>query len=229
MEGLEQLEWSQIERHLNQTESRIISEFGLQPNIISRKLVLGVVGILTSVLLATWYFSSNPETVDMSPPELSTATSPLPENEPEQVPKIDEALEEPESNPPIADSVNSIESSQATPEPVEVKTSKPKPTSANKASDLNIETHIAVGRVVDIKGVAIVNAIVRSGDISDTTDNYGYFALRVPKGGTRVIVSHLATDYRIEIDTNQNWEIVLDVAKRKVYDYSPMNAANRFK
>ena len=229
MEGLEQLEWNQIERHLNQTESRIISEFGLQANTISRKLVLSVVGILTGALIATWYFSSNPETVDMSPPELSTATSPLPENELDQVPEVDEVPGDPESNAPIADSVISIESSEITPEPVESKVSKPKPAPANTGSDENIETHIAVGRVVDVKGLAIVNATVHSGDISDTTDSYGYFALRVPKGGTKVIVTHLATDYQLEIDTNQNWEIVLDVAKQKVYDYSPMNAANRFK
>ena len=86
-----------------------------------------------------------------------------------------------------------------------------------------------MGRVIDIKGLAIPDATVSWGNSSDTTDNFGYFALKVPLGNAEIVVSHLSTNYSLEIDTNQNWEIVLDIANRKIYDYTPMNAANRFK
>jgi len=86
-----------------------------------------------------------------------------------------------------------------------------------------------VGRIVDTRGIAIPNALVTSGKVSDTTDRSGYYALKIAKGGTQILVTHLATEYLVEIDTNQNWEIVLDIAKQVVHDYHPMNAANRFK
>ena len=225
MEGLEQVDWKQVETHLNETEARIISEFSLPQAHLNHKLVLSMVGVLTSILLATWYFTSSPETVDMSPPELNTATSPVLDKE------LDEPLQEESLEPEKIDTINTPAKNEiATPAPVTPKVTEPKtkPPVLSKSKE-SPAIHIAVGRVVDVKGLAIVNATVQSGRVSDTTDNYGYFALKVPKGGAKVTVSHLATDYQVEIDTNQNWEIVLDVAKRKVYDYSPMNAANRFK
>jgi len=86
-----------------------------------------------------------------------------------------------------------------------------------------------VGRIVDTRGIAIPNALVTSGKVSDTTDRSGYYALKIATGGTQLLVTHLTTEYLVEIDTNQNWEIVLDIAKQVVHDYHPMNAANRFK
>ena len=231
MEGLEQIEWKQVEAHLIETEARIVSEFSLPQANLNHRLVLSLVGVLTSVLLVTWYFSSNPETVDMSPPELNTASSPVLENEVGE--PIQETNIEPElstTEPEQLDTINTSVKKEITPPPVTRKVSKSKNTPPTQAkSEESTIIHIAVGRVVDVKGIAIVNATVLSGRVSDTTDSYGYFALKVPKGGAKVTVSHLATDYQVEIDTNQNWEIVLDVAKRKVHDYSPMNAANRFK
>jgi len=70
---------------------------------------------------------------------------------------------------------------------------------------------------------------VSSGQVSDTTDKSGYYALKIAKGGRQILITHLATEYFVDIDTNQNWEIVLDIAKQVVHDYHPMNAANRFK
>ena len=83
--------------------------------------------------------------------------------------------------------------------------------------------------MIDIKGLAIPDAVVTWRNQSDTTDSNGYFAIRTPLGGVKIMVTHLATNYPIEIDTNQNWNIVLDIAEQKILDYTPMNAANRFK
>ena len=228
MDGLEQAPWAQCEQLLLETESRIVDEFSLKQPLVNRNIVYTLVGLLASAVFAGWYFSSGPETVDLSNSS-TEAAAPL-EKDPEapksrggmKLPDLDSLNTEPTPIEPEA-LENEVQ------EPINVPDPKPQ-TPIDKVEELDeAAVHIAVGRIIDVKGIAISNASVKSGNVSDTTDNYGYFALKVPKGGAKIIVTHLATEYPIEIDTNQNWEIVLDIAARKVHDYSPMNAANRFK
>ena len=241
MEGLEAAHWQQCEKHLLQTEQRIIDEFSLQKPLINRTVLIALAGLFTSTMLAVWYFSSDPGTVDLSANETASAAGsvekkieqPDDQNSLEEV-TIDtintpQILNAPQvKNTPQVESTSQAENKSQ----VKPKANTPTPTvvssnTNNKSTDKDV--HIAVGRIIDIKGIAIVNAVVSSGNATDTTDNHGYFALEVPRGGARISVNHLTTVYSVDIDTNQNWEIILDVLKQEVYDYSPINTANRFK
>lgn len=232
MEGLEHTSWDLCELHLAETESRIIEEFSIGQNRgINKTVAITLIGLFTTALLVTWYFSTGPETIDISLTDVETATTAPVDKQ------VDEHLNEvaiiPQPSDSTADTQPSEENTDDEPKIKDNETGTPPakiqaPVKAEK-NDERIANHIAVGRVIDVKGLAISNATVKSGNAVDTTDRSGYFALKLPKGGVRITVSHLATDYTVEIDSNQNWEIILDVTSRKVHDYRPINAANRFK
>ncbi len=232
MEGLEQLPGDQWQKHLEETESRLSKEFSIgQDNRSFQRIALSLIGLFVTSLLATWYFTTGTQdTVDLSPTpketvstaantpllaettEINSATVITPEDSSSQIETKVVVKKQPVKEP-----VRNIPNS---------KTSIAQPAKRNK---IDAVTHITVGRIVDTRGIAIPNALVTSGKVSDTTDKSGYYALKIAKGGTQILVTHLATNYFIEIDTNQNWEIVLDIVQQKVHDYHPMNAANRFK
>jgi hypothetical protein len=223
--GLEQVPWQQCEQHILETESRIVEEFSLKQPATNRNILYTLVGLLATALIAGWYFSSSPETVDLSSTETESASN-APVGKETNIPE--------QKSSEILTNLDTVNAAVEPPKPevskksVSIKTQPEVPRKAIREID-NREVHIAVGRLIDLKGIAIVDAVVESGNVSDTTDNYGYFALKVPMGGGQITVTHLATEYSVNIDTNQNWEIVLDIAARRVHDYTPMNAANRFK
>ena len=215
-EGLEQLPSDQWQRHLEHTESRIIEEFGIDSNKgIKRRVTLGVAGLVAALMVSWYFFSPSQDPIDLSSNQVEISSEPSVDKS-EQTPLVDTLAQ----ISPIEEEIE--EEPMAKPEKKEPV--KPPPTIPK-----NVKTHITVGRIVDIKGIPVVQAIVTSGKATDTTDKSGYYALKVAKGGIKVSVSHLATPYVVEIDSQQNWEIVLDIAQRKVQDYYPMNAANRFK
>lgn len=92
-----------------------------------------------------------------------------------------------------------------------------------------VEAHIAVGRIIDINGIALQNVMVIAGPVSDVTDKSGYYAIRVPYGLASVQIKHSGFTANIEIDTKENWEIVLDLTNGSVKDFYPINGGNRFK
>ncbi|GJM29724.1 MAG: hypothetical protein DHS20C17_23590 [Cyclobacteriaceae bacterium] len=233
MEGLEQIPWDQCQKHMEAIEAKIVEEFSLEPRpTLSRNIAIGLTGLLTTIA-AIWYFNNSPsETIDLTN-DKPAITSTAPVRQPD--------LQSIEAKTPIIDTTTTVEVPPKqeiieTKPAAEKKTLAIKPASRSSSSKKpqnltanDVLTHITVGRVVDTKGIPIQDALVSSGAISDTTDKSGYYALKIPEGGTRIIVTHLATKYSIEIDTNQNWEIVLDIVGQAVQDYYPMNAANRFK
>ncbi len=54
------------------------------------------------------------------------------------------------------------------------------------------------------RGIAIPNALVTSGSESDTTDKSGYYALKIAKGGTQILVTHLETEYFVDAADRPN-------------------------
>ena len=235
MEGLEQLPWAQCQKHLEETEFRLIEEFSINQSAgPTKKIALTVIGLFVSSLLATWYFTSGTQkTVDLSPvPKESVSTAAIDQqfevtsenNSTLEVTSVDTASNLTQAKVVIdKESKKDLVNTAAT---APIKTTSTPP--VQKRID-DAATHITVGRIVDTRGIAIPNALVTSGSESDTTDKSGYYALKIAKGGTQILVTHLETEYFVEIDTNQNWEIVLDIAQQTVHDYYPMNAANRFK
>ena len=241
IDGLEQVPWQQSEKHLEETESRIIKEFSINKDRAAKKnLAWAGLGMFIASLLGIWYFAGS------GPIDFTNETSTAP-NEQElndvHEEEFNNALEEEIKNEPqknkseVSPSPAILPEDSATIEtPEKIPTTKPSPivdrkkTQVNQTNDISnsADIHITVGRIVDTKGLAIPFAVVTSGSVSDTTDANGYFALKVAKGGVKLLVTHLGVPYQVEIDTNQNWQITLDVAN-KTFDYRPINAANRFK
>lgn len=235
MDGLEQVSWDQCQMHLEETESRIISEFSINQAVNStQKIALTLIGLFVTSLLTTWYFTSGtPKTVDLSPKEsLSTAANNSQFEVASEINPSPEAIAEDTTSNLTQNNVAIDKKPRKDPRNTTATATAKATTTATapiQKSDNIAVTHITVGRIIDTRGIAIHNALVSSGKVSDTTDKSGYYALKIAKGGTQILVTHLATEYLVDIDTNQNWEIVLDIAKQVVHDYHPMNAANRFK
>ena len=217
-EGLEQVDGTQWQKHLEDTESRIIKEFGIQAGQdVKRSVTLGIAGLMVSAIAAWFIFKPGQEPLDLTH---------------DQVQESAEAVDQKEINTPALDTleVQAPPIQEKKPEPSnKVKSLAKEPVKPKPIPPKNVETHITVGRIVDNKGIPVVNAVVSYGKAVDTTDKSGYYALKVSHGGIKVKVTHLTTPYLVEIDSHQNWEIVLDIAGQKVIDYYPMNAANRFK
>ena len=237
IDGLEQVPWQQSEKHLEETESRIIKEFSINKGqTVRENMVRAGMGLLIASLLGIWYFTNSPETIDLTQTRneaISTAPTD-PEIANEIANKVENKVgKESETSPrtSILEDTATIEK----PEPVPI--TKPAPIIDRKKPQVTqtpdisktADVHITVGRIVDTKGLAIPSAVVTSGSASDTTDSSGYFALKITKGGVKLLVTHLGVPYSVEIDSNQNWQITLDVANKKLLDYRPINAANRFK
>ena len=205
-------------------ESRIIDEFNIkQSRGLNKALTLSIIGMLTA-LVATWYLTTgNSGSIDLSEAQEQAGSEP----------KAEEltALAVPDStegeNVTPADSTKVAATNKKSELPIELQTARSP--EVVPTIPKTIETRITVGRIIDIKGIPVVDATVSSGAVNDTTDKSGYYAIKVTAGGTELKVSHLATEYVVEIDSHQNWEIVLDIARQEVIDYYPMNAANRFK
>ena len=217
-EGLEQVDVTQWQKHLEDTESRIINEFGIQQGAdLKQNVTVGIAGLAACVIAAWFIFAPGQEPLDLTTNQIEESAEAADQKE-----SVSAALDTLEVQaPPIQDKkpepLKKVEPQAK--EPV-----KPKPTIPK-----TVETHITVGRIVDSKGIPVVNATVSYGKAIDTTDKSGYYALKVSHGGIKVKVTHLTTPYLVEIDSHQNWEIVLDIAEQEVIDYYPMNAANRFK
>jgi len=232
MDGLEQVPWQQSEKHLEETESRIIQEFSIGKDQTAKKnIVWAGLGLLVASLLGIWYFSS-PETIDLTQTTNETIST-APNHQELGKELEEESVEESE----ISTSPAIPPADTSTTETKQIPKTKPSANVVRKKPQVNQKTdtpnaadmHITVGRIVDTKGLAIPYAVVTSGSESDTTDVSGYFALKVAKGGIQLLVTHLGIPYQVEIDTNQNWQITLDVANKTLVDYRPINAANRFK
>lgn len=220
-EGLEQVSWKQCQNHLEAIESRIIDEFNIEPGHWSGwKLTLGIIGILTALTTAWYLTTSSPGPTDFSRRQVETTGTPPVEEVKDQ--SVADTIPDPE--PANRAEIISADIQENQTIKLTVKTSKVAPVKPN-----NTGSRITVGRIIDAKGIPLTNAKVRSGEVTDSTDKSGYYALKVPGGGIVVKVVHLATEYEVEIDSNQNWEIVLDIARQVVVDYYPMNAANRFR
>ncbi len=234
VEGLEQVPWDQCHRQLEEVESRIVKGFSInQTNGVNRNITLGIIGIFTT-LMAAWYFTSkNTDPVDLTSEQIATTAEPSPEMVSDPLPEIvdstatGDTLSKPVATPSEQQQTITPVSPSPVKKPQRRATASPK--RQDSPTDQTMERHITVGRVVDTKGIPIVDALVTSGEATDTTDKSGYYALKVPPGGNRIKVTHLATSYGVEVHSQQNWEIVLDIANQKVVDYHPINAANRFK
>ena len=229
MEGLEQLSWGKCQKQLEETESRIIKEFSIDQGAnTTQKIALTVLGLFISSILGTWYFTTSTlKTVDLSPtPKETLSTAPDKITLEDTASKITstKVVVDKEPKNDLNNTLGATATATATPATKKTTSTPPVQRRIDDAA-----THITVGRIVDTRGIAIPNALVTSGKVSDTTDRSGYYALKIAIGGTQLLVTHLTTEYLVEIDTNQNWEIVLDIAKQVVHDYHPMNAANRFK
>jgi len=238
MDGLEQVPWEQCQKQLEETESRIIREFSINQGANpAQKIALTLIGLFVTSLLTTWYFTSgSTKTIDLSPAPKAPISTAAKNQQSEVAPQL-------KSTPEVisVDTASKLSQDKVAVDKDLKKdlsntkitaTSKKEPATTAAPIKRRIDytvTHITVGRIVDTRGIAIPDAVVSSGQVSDTTDKSGYYALKIAKGGRQILITHLATEYFVDIDTNQNWEIVLDIAKQVVHDYHPMNAANRFK
>lgn len=235
-EGLEKVPWGKCQKQLESTEARIINEFALEASSPTgfRTLTLAVTGLI-AVVASIWYFNrSTPETIDLSNdrPEVS---SPAPEvvMPADSISSNANANSEGDSDEATDitdDSLeNEIKPKAINPAAISKTKKVPKSPSTTTTKPDDKPAHITVGRVVDTKGIPVPNAKVSAATASDTTDKSGYYALKIPRGSTNIEVTHLSTTYSVEVDGNQNWVIVLNIANREVKDYYPMKAANRFK
>jgi len=238
-EGLHESGWHQTQRHLDKVDERIVNDFALNEKTgLSRNLALGIVGLLTAAMATYYFVSSDSKSMDLSSSQ-NEAAEPSVENEgslgitEDSIHNFVDSVELNKPREPISVSESKPNSEKEAPNKNTGKTKKTVATKPTKQVEIETKTaadlHISVGRIVDTKGIPIVDAQVISGNIKDTTDESGYYALKIPRGGAIIFVNHLSIKYQVEIDSNQNWEIVLDIANQQVNDYYPMNAANRFK
>jgi hypothetical protein len=232
IEGLEQVSWDQCQKQLEAVEARIIREYTSKQNQgLGRKISLGLIGILTTLTIA-WYFTAgNSSSIDLSNRQVAaTGTPPAKQVKETSAPENDlrHKTDTPgKSVTPKNTNLAGKSSLGAT--AGERKLQKVKTSEVAAVKSKAVETRITVGRIIDAKGIPVTNAKVLSGNMTDITDKSGYYALKVPGEGIMIKVRHLATEYEVEIDANQNWEIKLDIVQQAVIDYYPMNAANRFK
>jgi hypothetical protein len=236
IEGLEQVSWDQCQKQLEAVEARIIRELTSKQNQgLGRKLSLGLIGILTTLTIA-WYFTAgNSSSIDLSNRQVAaTGTPPAKQVKETSAPEHDlrhktdtpgKSVTPKNTNLAGKSSLGATASERN--QPLKLQTVKTSEVATVKSKA--VETRITVGRIIDAKGIPVTNAKVLSGNMTDITDKSGYYALKVPGEGIMIKVRHLATEYEVEIDANQNWEIKLDIVQQAVIDYYPMNAANRFK
>ncbi len=234
MDGLEQVPWEQCQKQLEETESRIIREFSINQGANpAQKIALTLIGLFVTSLLTTWYFTSgSTKTIDLSPAPKAPISTAAQNQQSEVAPQLKSTPEVISIDTASKLSQDKVAVDKELKKDLRNTTSKNEPATTAAPIKRRIDytvTHITVGRIVDTRGIAIPDAVVSSGQVSDTTDKSGYYALKIAKGGRQILITHLATEYFVDIDTNQNWEIVLDIAKQVVHDYHPMNAANRFK
>lgn len=234
MDGLEQVPWEQCQKQLEETESRIIREFSINQGANpAQKIALTLIGLFVTSLLTTWYFTSgSTKTIDLSPAPKAPISTAAKNQQSEVAPQLKSTPEVISIDTASKLSQDKVAVDKELKKDLRNTTSKNEPATTAAPIKRSIDytvTHITVGRIVDTRGIAIPDAVVSSGQVSDTTDKSGYYALKIAKGGRQILITHLATEYFVDIDTNQNWEIVLDIAKQVVHDYHPINAANRFK
>ena len=236
MDGLEQVPWQQSEKHLEETESRIIKEFSINKGqTVKKNLAWTGLGLFMASLLGIWYFNNSDPTDFTQRRNEATSKAPTESTAPTEQQLNKDLEREPETSTSPTIPLEDIATIKT---PEQIPTTKPSPIVARKKPQVNqtpdnsntADKHITVGRIVDTEGLAIPFAVVTSGSASDTTDVSGYFALKVAILITLLLVTHLGVPYPpVEIDTNQNWQIILDVANKSLLNYHPINAANRFK
>ena len=222
MEGLERVPWERCQLAVDQTVDTITQNFKIRPRSHWKRntIMLAAVGLIAAGLGTFWIFDSkSPETLDLTtesrsagPQEPATEeTTPALPNKNAEIPEDSTSQTAPDNLPETSDSKPLAE------------------TPPQSQSEPLAAGHIAVGRIVDIQGEALKNIQVSADGTSDNTDKSGYYALRVPPGSTKMVLKHPAFSLEVEIDTSENWEIVVDVDRQQVIEKYPINAANRFK
>gem|GEM_PF-6900756 len=238
MEGLERVPWDHCQKAMESAQTRIRSQYNISSNERRRNTRLMAVALLIALGGLGIFWAANgtkDNAIDLSPA--------IEENLPparEQV--LDQQVKEPlhvESNdrpgPPteeaITDEIQPLERNQEDEEPnIEKQVSPPINTSTStKKPDNPLPLHIAVGRIVDPKGLALNGVSVQVGGEQSNTDESGYYTLNLPSGKMTLTLEYMGISTTTEIDSDQNWQIVLDVSKGEIIESQALNTANRFK
>ena len=226
MEGLERMPWERCERAVDQTLETISHNFKIKPRTNWKRngIMLAAVALIAAGLGTIWFFDSkSPHTLDLTSESRSAGPDePLEETLMPKIPSEEDQLSADSSSEQTSrDNQQDLSTT-----PLEESDTETFPAPADKPV---LTSHVAVGRIVDIRGEALNNIMVSVDGISDSTDKSGYYALRIPPGTTKMTLRHPAFSLEVEIDTSENWEIVLDVDQRQIIEKYPINAANRFK
>ncbi len=235
MEGLERVPWEHCQKAMESTSTRIRNQYNISSNERRRNTRLMAMALALAIggLGLFWmYNSSNGTSMDLStngetlPPTQTEVNNPVTEEHQE------EPFEEPQEVELLdVDPQDQQLDSESTETPKKAEVIDPPATATIKKPtvDFSGPKHIAVGRIIDPKGLALNGVSVRVGEEQSQTDQGGYYTLNLPSGKMMLTLDYMGLSFETEIDSDQNWQIVLDVNEGKLIDSQALNSANRFK
>ncbi len=225
MEGLEKVPWDLCEKAVDSARERIATKYHIskKKSGATTKMLVAAFTLVMAAAGFWWYMQSETsQTYDLSPPPQET----YPPSS-QQMPTSGDL----KSNETPVDLQTQV---QDTIVAAEVKAEDPPDDIPNNGEPRqpavgDASNYVAVGRIIDQDGQAIANVTVSMGTTSDTTDKSGYYALRVQPGKQTIQLKYGEFTADVDVNTNQNWEIVLDPVKSAIISSYPVIGANRFK
>ncbi len=238
MEGLERVPWDHCQKAMESAQTRIRSQYNISSNERRRNIRLMAVALLIALggLGIFWVANGTKDNaMDLSP----ALEHNLP---PARKQVLEQQVQEPLDKQPkqelslpaeeeVTDNNLALERNQVNEgSNIEKQITPPVNTSnSSKKLDSPLPLHIAVGRIVDPKGLALNGVSVRVGGEQSNTDESGYYTLNLPSGKMTLTLEYMGITTTTEIDSDQNWQIVLDVSKGEIIESQALNTANRFK
>ena len=237
MEGLERVPWDHCQQAIESAGTRIRSQYNISSNERRRntRIMALALAVALSGLGLFWAFNHNDsKPVDLSNdtetvlPPASTGTSNQVDQDPLQKSNMEKSTD---SVAIIVDNAAVMKPQNNSDIPIGTEESTRSISKQEKADDRssNLPLHIAVGRIVDPNGLALNGVSVRVGGEQSQTDQSGYYTLNLPSGKMTLMLEYAGINTETEIDSDQNWWIVLDVNQGKVIESQALNTANRFK
>ncbi|MDH3711556.1 MAG: hypothetical protein OER04_16815 [Cyclobacteriaceae bacterium] len=228
MEGLEQMPWDRCQQAVDEASKAIHENFKIKKRsrFSQNQIIMAAVALIAMGLGTFWIIHSN----SGNPMDLSTESNAP--GETEVIEKRNSQEDEGEIQAIDSSSTSSSSSIDSTPpSQVENETNGQNsgPAQSTPSAKTAVGGPIAVGRIVDTRGDALEGILVSASGVKDYTDESGYYALRIAPGTTTIMLEHPDFNLQFEVDTSENWEIVVNVEQKEIIEQYPINTGNRFK